>query len=211
MDFGSLVCASQVHWLSILNSLLVLTLLSGVVAIVMFRTIRRDLAKYEDYLVADPEAEKLTAAESEAGWKVLKGDVFRSPANPKLLSTMVGSGLQIFASSSLTLLFGALGFLSPAVRGAMLSTLLGMYMLLSMVAGFCSVYMHGCITRSHWAWRGVSLRTTVSVPAILILVLVFLNLIIKHTGASVPPIIIWHTRSHDYLARLSLHRLSGAL
>eukprot|EP00193_Tetraselmis_chui_P008195 CAMPEP_0177765252 /NCGR_PEP_ID=MMETSP0491_2-20121128/7892_1 /TAXON_ID=63592 /ORGANISM="Tetraselmis chuii, Strain PLY429" /LENGTH=315 /DNA_ID=CAMNT_0019281587 /DNA_START=214 /DNA_END=1156 /DNA_ORIENTATION=+ len=33
----------QVHWLSILNSLLVLTLLSGVVAIVMFRTIRRDL------------------------------------------------------------------------------------------------------------------------------------------------------------------------
>lgn len=80
------------HWLSILNSLLVLLLLSGVVAIVMFRTIRRDLAKYEEYLVNDPEAEKLTAphhADSDlSGWKVLKGDVFRAPVNPKLLSTV---------------------------------------------------------------------------------------------------------------------------
>mmetsp|Transcript_3544 Transcript_3544/g.8825 ORF Transcript_3544/g.8825 Transcript_3544/m.8825 type:complete len:694 (-) Transcript_3544:103-2184(-) len=177
----------QVHWLSILNSLLVLLLLSGVVAIVMFRTIRRDLAKYEEYLVNDPEAEKLTAphhADSDlSGWKVLKGDVFRAPVNPKLLSTVVGSGLQIFLSSSLTLILGALGFLSPAVRGAMLSTLLGMYMLLSMVAGFAAVYLHGVITRSHWAWRGVALRTTAAVPTVLALVFLFLNLIIKHTGS----------------------------
>lgn len=95
----------------------------------------------------------------------------------------VGSGLQIFLSSSLTLILGALGFLSPAVRGAMLSTLLGMYMLLSMVAGFAAVYLHGVITRSHWAWRGVALRTTAAVPTVLALVFLFLNLIIKHTGS----------------------------
>lgn len=102
-----------------------------------------------------------------------------------LLSVLqVGSGLQIFVSSSLTLILGALGFLSPAVRGAMLSTLLGMYMLMSMVAGFSAVYLHGLITRSHWAWRGIALRTTAAVPIVLAFVFLFLNLIIKHTGST---------------------------
>eukprot|EP00966_Prymnesium_polylepis_P090967 2106231-Prymnesium_polylepis.1 len=36
----------QVHWFSILNSLVIVLLLSGIVAMIMVRTLRRDLAEY---------------------------------------------------------------------------------------------------------------------------------------------------------------------
>ena len=36
----------QVHWFSILNSLVIVFLLSGIVAMIMVRTLRRDLAEY---------------------------------------------------------------------------------------------------------------------------------------------------------------------
>ena len=36
----------QVHWFSILNSLVIVLLLSGIVAMIMVRTLRRDLAEH---------------------------------------------------------------------------------------------------------------------------------------------------------------------
>jgi hypothetical protein len=36
---------SQVHWFSIMNSLLVVLVMAGVVALILVRTVRRDLAK----------------------------------------------------------------------------------------------------------------------------------------------------------------------
>ena len=43
----------QVHWFSILNSLMVVLVMSSIVAMIMMRTIRRDLARYEG-LLGDP-------------------------------------------------------------------------------------------------------------------------------------------------------------
>lgn len=41
----------SVHWFSILNSLLVVMVMSVIVAVILMRTVRRDLAKYEELLV----------------------------------------------------------------------------------------------------------------------------------------------------------------
>ena len=40
----------RVHWFSILNSLMVVLVMSSIVAMIMLRTIRRDLARYEGIL-----------------------------------------------------------------------------------------------------------------------------------------------------------------
>ena len=40
----------RVHWFSILNSLMVVLVMSSIVAMIMLRTIRRDLARYESLL-----------------------------------------------------------------------------------------------------------------------------------------------------------------
>ena len=41
----------KVHWFSILNSLMVVVVMSCIVAVIMMRTIRRDLQRYEQLLV----------------------------------------------------------------------------------------------------------------------------------------------------------------
>ena len=45
----------------------------------------------------------------ESGWKMVSGDVFRSPSSAVLLCVQVGSGVQIISSATLTLFFAALG------------------------------------------------------------------------------------------------------
>ena len=47
----------------------------------------------------------------ESGWKMVSGDVFRSPKNATLLCVQLGSGVQIILSAFITLFFAALGAL----------------------------------------------------------------------------------------------------
>ena len=45
------------------------------------------------------------------------------------------------------------GFLSPASRGALLTALLVMYLLLAVAAGFAAVYLWGLVNRRSALWR----------------------------------------------------------
>ena len=45
----------------------------------------------------------------ESGWKMVSGDVFRTPRDAVALCVQVGSGVQIISSATLTLFFAALG------------------------------------------------------------------------------------------------------
>lgn len=58
----------------------------------------------------------------ESGWKLVAGDVFRSPTNAMALCVHVGSGVQIISTAVVTLALASLGFLSPASRGALVTT-----------------------------------------------------------------------------------------
>lgn len=49
----------------------------------------------------------------ESGWKMVSGDVFRSPKSAMLLCVQLGSGVQIILSSFITLFFAALGAPTP--------------------------------------------------------------------------------------------------
>ena len=104
----------QVHWFSILNSLVIVLLLSGIVAMIMVRTLRRDLAEYNSV----EEKEELL---EESGWKLVHADVLRTPPNPTLLAVSVGTGMQVLCMAFISIACAMLGFLSPANRGSMLS------------------------------------------------------------------------------------------
>merc|ERR1712050_285174 len=107
----------QIHWFSILNSLMIMLFLSGMVAMILLRTLYRDITKYNELATAEEAAE-------ETGWKLVHGDVFRKPKHAKMLAVSVGSGLQIFGMSVVTLIFALLGVLSPAHRGALLQSIM---------------------------------------------------------------------------------------
>lgn len=50
----------------------------------------------------------LIAAQEEFGWKLVHGDVFRAPRKGMVLAVLLGSGVQIFCMSLITLLFACL-------------------------------------------------------------------------------------------------------
>ncbi|KAI7748525.1 hypothetical protein M8C21_002712 [Ambrosia artemisiifolia] len=108
---------AKVHWFSILNSLMVITFLAGIVLVIFLRTVRRDLTHYEEL---DKEAQA-QMNEELSGWKLVVADVFRAPSNPGLLCIMVGNGVQILGMAVVTIMFAALGFMSPASRGTLVT------------------------------------------------------------------------------------------
>ncbi|RVW75966.1 Transmembrane 9 superfamily member 1 [Vitis vinifera] len=83
----------QIHWFSIFNSFMMVIFLTGLVSMILMRTLRNDYAKYarED---DDLETLERDVSESLAG-SLFMGDVFRPPPNLVLLSAVVGTGAQL--------------------------------------------------------------------------------------------------------------------
>ncbi|KAG1662997.1 hypothetical protein FOA52_000568 [Chlamydomonas sp. UWO 241] len=169
----------QVHWFSILNSCLVVLVTTSIVAVILIRTVRRDLAKYEQ-LVMDTSMDR----GEESGWKLVKGDAFRPPAGSRMLAVAVGSGVQIILTTAISLLLATLGFLSPAARGALLTTSMVLYVWLAFVAGFAAVLTWGMVERSYNGWPTVCARTSVTAPGIVMAIFTLLNMVIHHTGTT---------------------------
>lgn len=176
---------SKVHWFSILNSLMVITFLAGIVLVIFLRTVRRDLTRYEEL---DKEAQA-QMNEELSGWKLVVGDVFRAPSNASLLCVMVGDGVQILGMAVVTILFAALGFMSPASRGTLITGMLFFYMILGIAAGYVSVRLWrtiGC--GDHRGWMSVAWKAACFFPGIAFLILTTLNFLLwgSHSTGAIP-------------------------
>mmetsp|Transcript_38939 Transcript_38939/g.70265 ORF Transcript_38939/g.70265 Transcript_38939/m.70265 type:complete len:650 (+) Transcript_38939:63-2012(+) len=122
----------KIHWFAILNSLVVLVFLSGVVALIVVRTVHRDIAAYNEV----PTAEE---AKEETGWKLVHGDVFREPPYAWLLSVCTASGVQLLGMTVITMIAALLGMLSPAHRGSLLQAIIILFALMGILGGYVAV------------------------------------------------------------------------
>ena len=171
----------RVHWFSIVNSILVVLVMAIVCAMILIRTVRRDLSQYEE-LIMDSAAP--SEIREEAGWKLVSGDIFRTPQNPVGLAVRIGSGVQIIMTTLVTVFFAMIGFLSPASRGSLVTALLVLYLLLASTAGFASVWLSGIMMRTYDGWRGLCWRVSMYFPGVVFLVFTTINILIKHTGST---------------------------
>ncbi|KAK9100404.1 hypothetical protein Scep_023834 [Stephania cephalantha] len=176
---------SRVHWFSILNSLMVIVFLAGIVLVIFLRTVRRDLTRYEEL---DKEAQA-QMNEELSGWKLVVGDVFRAPSNPALLCIMVGDGVQILGMAVVTILFAALGFMSPASRGTLITGMIFFYLVLGIAAGYVSVRMWRTICLGDSSgWVSVSWKAACFFPGIAFTILTLLNFLLwgSHSTGAIP-------------------------
>lgn len=169
----------QIHWFSIINSLMIVLFLSGMVAMIMLRTLHRDIAAYNEMQSAEEAME-------ETGWKLVHGDVFRPPANASLLSTYVGVGSQILGMTVVTMTFALLGFLSPANRGALMTAMVLLFAFMGVVAGYYSARLYKSLKGT--AWKSMTLKTAFMFPGIVFCIFFILNLFIwaKKSSGAVP-------------------------
>lgn len=134
---------TNIQWFSILNSLVIVLFLSGMVAMIMLRTLHKDIARYNQMDCGED-------AQEEFGWKLVHGDVFRPPRKGMLLSVLLGSGTQVFCMTLVTLAFACLGFLSPANRGALMTCSMVLYVLLGTPAGYISARVYKSFGGIKW-------------------------------------------------------------
>jgi transmembrane 9 superfamily member 2/4 len=98
----------KIHWLSLVNSSVIVLFLLGMVSTVLVRALRKDIARYNrlDQLALD-DLSGTSAVEDgvqeDSGWKLVHGDVFRPPRYPLPLSIMIGNGVQLFMMTGFTI------------------------------------------------------------------------------------------------------------
>ncbi|KAK2979097.1 hypothetical protein RJ640_005848 [Escallonia rubra] len=167
----------QIHWFSIVNSLMIVLFLSGMVAMIMLRTLYRDISKYN-------ELETQEEAQEETGWKLVHADVFRPPSNPDLLCVYVGTGVQFFGMVLVTMMFAVLGFLSPSNRGSLMTAMLLLFAFMGLFAGYSSARLYKMFKGTEW--KKISLRTAFLFPGTVFALFFVLNALIwgqKSSGA----------------------------
>ncbi|XP_023650691.1 transmembrane 9 superfamily protein member 5 [Paramormyrops kingsleyae] len=165
---------TNIQWFSIMNSLVIVLFLSGMVAMIMLRTLHKDIARYNQVDQED--------AQEESGWKQVHGDVFRPPRRGMLLSIFLGQGTQIFIMTFITLFLACLGFLSPANRGALMTCAVVLWVLLGTPAGYVSARMYK--TFGGEKWKTNVLLTALLCPGIVFADFFIMNLILWVEGSS---------------------------
>lgn len=168
----------KIHWFSLVNSFVIVLFLTFMVGMILLRALHKDISRYNQ----DSQEE----AQEEYGWKLVHGDVFRSPSHPLLLSVFVGNGVQIFLMACVTLALALLGFLSPSIRGSLMTVAIAFYVCFGFSAGYTSARLYKMFGGE--AWKRCVVLTATLIPGVLSVILLTLNffLVGAHSSAAVP-------------------------
>eukprot|EP00070_Physeter_catodon_P013338 XP_007130114.1 transmembrane 9 superfamily member 1 isoform X3 [Physeter catodon] len=96
-DGGFFPRTLEIHWLSIINSMVLVFLLVGFVAVILMRVLRNDLARYnlDEETTSGGSGDDFDQGDN--GWKIIHTDVFRFPPYRGLLCAVLGVGAQFLA------------------------------------------------------------------------------------------------------------------
>mmetsp|Transcript_26103 Transcript_26103/g.57030 ORF Transcript_26103/g.57030 Transcript_26103/m.57030 type:complete len:589 (-) Transcript_26103:1092-2858(-) len=173
----------KIHWFSIFNSFMMVMFLTGLVAIILMRTLRKDYARYAK---SDDDMESLERdLNEESGWKLVHGDVFRPPRNLVLLAACVGTGMQLALLSLAVILLTIAGNYFEE-RGTILTAFIVCYALTSFWGGYTSGGFYARNDGKHWI--RAMLLTACLFPGVCFAIAFSLNTIaiFYHSLAAVP-------------------------
>ncbi|CAI8609109.1 unnamed protein product [Vicia faba] len=176
-DAYLLMSDDQIHWFSIVNSSMIVLFLSGMVVMIMLRTLYHDISKYNELKTQEE-------AQEETDWKLVDGDVFRPPNNSDLLCVYVGTGVQFFGMILVIMLLANLGFLSPSNRGGLMTIMLLIWVFMGILVVYSSARLYKMFKGSEW--KKITLRIAVMFPASVSAIFFVLNGLIwgqKPSGA----------------------------
>ncbi|XP_064861269.1 transmembrane 9 superfamily member 4 [Oncorhynchus nerka] len=169
----------QIHWFSIVNSVVVVFFLSGILSMIIIRTLRKDIANYN-------REDDIEDTMEESGWKNVHGDVFRPPQYPMILSSLLGSGIQLFCMILIVIFVAMLGMLSPSSRGALMTTSCFLFMFMGVFGGYFAGRLYRTL-KGH-RWKKGAFCTATLYPAVVFSICFVLNCFIwgEHSSGAVP-------------------------
>ena len=160
-----------IHWGGIILSEVLIVVITIIIGAILCRNLRADISAY-NYRVSNLEEI------NEYDWKQISGDVFRPPAvNVLLLSSMLGTGTQLFLMITATLFFGIFGFMNPEQRANILNIGILFFCFMGLPGGYISAIFY-----RFWggnSWLRVSLLTSFLFPGTLIFGYIIVNIILS--------------------------------
>ncbi len=182
----------KIHWFSLVNSAVIVVFLVITVTSVLVRALKKDIARYNrldqinlDDLSGGTGLEE-DGVQEDSGWKLVHGDVFRTPSHPLLLSIFLGNGAQLFVMTGFTIAFALLGFLSPSNRGSLGTITVLLYTILGFVGGYTSARVYKSMQGEKWKLNII--LTPLLVPGIVFSTFFLLDLFLwaKDSSGAVP-------------------------
>ncbi|KAL5716841.1 hypothetical protein ACHQM5_009957 [Ranunculus cassubicifolius] len=132
----------QIHWFSIIYSVAFVVMLAGLLSTLFIRKIRNDIRNYTN---EEEETDK-----EEVGWKHLHSDVFRYPPHTSLFCAVMGSGIQLLTMVFCIFILSFMGVIYPYNRGALYTSLVVMYALTSLIAGYIAASFRTQLAGTGW-------------------------------------------------------------
>jgi len=170
LSMGDGAANDDVHWFAIVNAAVIAVFLTGLVALILWRAIHRDVTRYNRVATEEEKAED----REDTGWKLVHTDVFRPPTTaPLAFAVMTGVGAQVSCMSLVVILFAALGFLNPANRGSLVTGVIVLFCLLGIVAGYAAARNHRLFDGKQW--HRTTVLTALAFPGFCAVVLLTLN------------------------------------
>lgn len=201
---------SHIHWVAIANSLIICALLTGIVLVILAKTVRKDIKTYQSRpaeedkrwlkhrprkssgekaseVIGLPDEAVNNTSDEEAleditGWKLLHADVFRTPQYGYLLAPLVGSGMQLLFMMISLVLLSAVGLLNPSFRGGFISVGVGLFVFAGIFSGFFSAKVYK--TFEGRDWRSNALVTSLFFPGLMFGIGFLLNLFVWAQASS---------------------------
>lgn len=169
----------KIQWFSLINFSVIVIILGIIIGHILLRTLSKDISKYNEINLDDDISD-------ETGWKLVHGDIFRPPKHKLILSVLIGSGVQIFFMTLVTILFALLGILSPSNRGSLSTFMFILFILFSVASSFVSSYLYRFFGGEDWKLNMI--LTPLIVPGGLFLIFVLLNflLIFVQSSGAIP-------------------------
>ncbi|XP_061614302.1 transmembrane 9 superfamily member 1 [Phyllopteryx taeniolatus] len=162
-DYSFFPKTLEIHWLSIINSLVLVVLLLGFVIIILMRVLKNDFARYnveEEAGCDDPD-------QGDIGWKIIHTDVFRFPPYKSLLCAVLGVGAQFLTLATGIIVMALLGMFNVHRHGAINSAAIVLYALTSCVSGYISCSFYTQINGRRWVWNIILTSSLFSAPLFL--------------------------------------------
>jgi transmembrane 9 superfamily protein 2/4 len=155
--------SESTHYYNLVNSTLMVFLLTGMVATILRRSVLRDVSVYN-------ESDEL---EIETGWKQVRSDAFRPPMFFGLFSILIGTGTQMILSCWITLIFAVFNLLSAKFQGALLSAGIFIYALMGIFAGYVSSRLYKMF--GGISWQKNAIGTAILMPGVCMSTFLIIN------------------------------------
>ncbi|OSD06791.1 Nonaspanin [Trametes coccinea BRFM310] len=165
----------RIHWFSLINAVIVVVFLCVMVSMILVRTVSRDISRYNAIDLSEDVQE-------DWGWKLVHGEVFRTPQNPMVLSVLVGNGAQLCAMVAVTLVFALLGFLSPSNRGSLATVMMICWTFFGGIGGYISARVYASMGGTNK--RRNSFFTATIMPTVVFAIVFLLDLFLIAAGSS---------------------------